>query len=326
MAKKLENRFILALKIFWEGITIYCNHILTFVAYMLFPVFGMLIGLALIFTANYFFVVNVPNLIRQYPVLDNMPLVFTLLLICVFPGFLVFCKAFFDYVIAYSSLNSMVYVARGGKMKNKPIETKAHDDVLKKRLGKYCLVLLFLAIFAMISSFPLLIIPCGIIYIYICLVFQVFMLEENVSPIEVFTRSFYLVKGNFAMTSFLLGLSFLLTYVAIPSLFVWLFDKANLLQYVAIPVQKYLNILPIKELSDNLTQNIMQVVPNSALTIDFDVEALFDTAKYATSIASVIISLCVIGLLLPMRSAWFTLLYKLFDEEKTDELRRQGNK
>lgn len=326
MAKKSDKRFILALKIFWEGITIYCNHMFTFLKYMSFPVIGMLIGLILIFTVNYFFVVNVPSLIKQYPILDNIPLVFLLLLICVFPGFLVFCKAFFDYILAFASLNSMVFVARGGKMKNKPIETHAHDDVLKKRLGKYCIFLLMLAGLSLVGSFPLLLIPFGVVCIYLCLVFQVFMLEENVSPVQVFGRSFHLVKGNFAMTSFLLGLSFLLTYILIPSLFVFIFEKANLLQYIALPIQKYLNILPIEELSDNLTQYMMQSVPNSALTLDLDVASLFDTEKYAISISSMLISLCVIEFLLPMRSAWFTLLYKLFDEEKTDELRRQGNK
>lgn len=109
---------------------------------MLFPVFGMIAGATLIFTVNYFFIVNIPSLIKQYPILDNIPLVFTLLLICVFPGFLIFCKAFFDYIIAYASLNSMVYVSRGAKMKNKPLDTKTHDDVLKKRLGKYLVMLL----------------------------------------------------------------------------------------------------------------------------------------------------------------------------------------
>lgn len=326
MAKKSDKRFILALKIFWEGITIYCNHMFTFLKYMSFPVIGMLIGLILIFTVNYFFVVNVPSLIKQYPILDNIPLVFLLLLFCVFPGFLVFCKAFFDYILAFASLNSMIFVARGGKMKNKPIETHAHDDVLKKRLGKYCIFLLMLAGLSLVGSFPLLLIPFGVVCIYLCLVFQVFMLEENVSPVQVFGRSFHLVKGNFAMTSFLLGLSFLLTYILIPSLFVFIFEKANLLQYIALPIQKYLNILPIEELSDNLTQYMMQSVPNSALTLDLDVASLFDTEKYAISTSSMLISLCVIEFLLPMRSAWFTLLYKLFDEEKTDELRRQGNK
>lgn len=320
MAKKTDNRFVLILNIFWEGLCIYCKYLDTFLKYMLFPVFGMIAGAALIFTVNYFFIVNIPSLIKQYPILDNIPLVFTLLLICVFPGFLIFCKAFFDYIIAYASLNSMVYVSRGAKMKNKPLDTKTHDDVLKKRLGKYLVMLLIFSIMGIIGIFPLFIIPFGIICIYFCLIFQVFMLEESTTPINAFTRSFNLVKGNFLITFTLIALSFILTYWLLPDLFVWLFEKINILQYLIYPVQKYLDILPIKEITDSMMSYIASSL--AASPVSLDITPAFDTSKFAKDIVTAVIAAAVTGLLLPLRCAWFTLLYKLFDAEKTEELRK----
>lgn len=77
-----------------------------------------------------------------------------------------------------------------------------------------------------IGIFPLFIIPFGVICIYFCLIFQVFMLEESTTPINAFTRSFNLIKGNFLITFTLIALSFILTYWLLPDLFVWLFEKS----------------------------------------------------------------------------------------------------
>ncbi len=325
MAKKSDNKILLMFQIFWDGIVIYCKYLDVFLRYMLFPVFGLILGASLIFVVNYFFIVNIPSLIKQYPVLDNIPLVFTLLMICVFPGFLIFCKAFFDYLIAMGSLNSMVYVSRGNKMKNKPLDTKVHDDVLKKRLGKYILMILIFSIIATVGMFPLFIIPFGVLFVYFCLIFQVFMLEESSTPLNVFKRSFDLIKGNFLMTACLLFLSFLLTYVLLPGLFVWAFEKLKLIAYFVYPVQKYLDILPIKEITDGLISTVTSSLTGK-LPVAFDVKSVIDTTGLAKDIVVAIISTAAIGLLLPLRSAWFTLLYKCYDVETTEEIRKSDPK
>lgn len=325
MAKKTDGKITATLSILWEGITIYCKYLGTFLKYMLFPVFGQVIGIMLILTVNYFFIINIPSLIKQFPVLDNIPLVFTLLLICVFPFFLIFCKAFFDYLVAYASLNSMVYISRGGKMKDKPLDTKTHDDILKKRMPKYITVLLIFALISLIGCFPLFIIPFGVVCVYLCLIFQVFMLEESLSPIGVFKRSFYLVKGNFTMTFSLIAFSCVLTYFLIPSLAVWCFEKINIIQYLTIPVQKYLEILPIKDISDSIISSVNSSI-SSSVPIAANIMYEPDIAFFAKEIVSAVISAIVIGMLLPVRSAWFTLLYKLFDSQKTEELRKSDLK
>ncbi len=336
MAKKSTNRIIMIFEIFWEGITIYCKYLDTFLKYMFFPVFGQIIGLALIFTANYFFIVNIPSLIKQYPLLDNIPLVFTLLLLCVAPGFLIFSKAFYDYLVAIGSLNSMVYVSRGDKMKNKPLDTKAHDDVLKKRIGKYIVFLLLLTILMTIGMFPLFIIPFVILCVYFSLVFQVFMLEENVTPISVFQRSFHLVKTNFGITFLLLTLSFVLTYWLLPNLILFGAEKGKIVYYLTLPVQKYIDILPINDIVSAMWANLLTFAGNISSDIEaqmsslqgvkFDINNFVDTFKFAQDIVKSGICVTVTALLLPMRSAWFTLLYKTFDFEKTEELRKSDCK
>lgn len=323
MAKKTNSKFISTMKILWEGICIYLKYLPAFFRYMLFPVFGQLIGLALIFTVNYFFVINLPVLIKQYPIFDNILLVFTILLICVFPGFLIFCKAFFDYMIAYPALNSMVYVSRGEKMKNHPLDTKTHTDIVKKRLGKYIILLLLVSILGLIGCIPLISIPVGILAVYFCLVFQVFMLEESVTPIGALKRSFYLVKGNFAMTSLLLLFSGLITYWFLPVLTVFFFEKISITEALCYPVQKYIDILPIKEVYDNIVFSILNQFPISASDFnDLKINFVFDSYLWAKDIVKMIISGSVVCILLPLRCAWFTLLYKKFDTEKTEELRK----
>lgn len=325
MAKKSENRILMILNIFKDGIVWYCKYMDVLLKYMFFPVFGQILGLILIFTANYFFVVNIPHLIKQYPILDNIPLVFTLLLICVFPGFMVFCKAFYDYIIAMAALNLMVYVSRGEKMKKEPLDPKIHSDVLKNRLAKYIIFILILSVLLCIGSFPLLIIPFVIVLVYLSLIFQVFMLEESSTPLGVFKRSFELVKTNFGITCLLLGLSGLLTYWLLPNLIIWAFYKANAIDFLAYPIHKYLEILPVQELLNNFISTVTGGLPLE-MPISININSLFNIHDIACNIVCFVIGVSVVGLLLPMRSCWFTLLYKTFDFEKGEELRKTDYK
>lgn len=325
MAKKSENRILMILNIFKDGVIWYCKYLDVLLKYMFFPVFGQILGLILIFTANYFFVVNIPHLIKQYPILDNIPLVFTLLLICVFPGFMVFCKAFYDYIIAMAALNLMVYVSRGEKMKKEPLDPKIHSDVLKNRLAKYIIFILILSVLLCIGSFPLLIIPFVIVLVYLSLIFQVFMLEESSTPLGVFKRSFELVKTNFGITCLLLGLSGLLTYWLLPNLIIWAFYKANAIDFLAYPIHKYLEILPVQELLNNFISTVTGGLPLE-MPISININSLFNIHDIACNIVCFVIGVSVVGLLLPMRSCWFTLLYKTFDFEKGEELRKTDYK
>jgi len=325
MTKKSSNRFVQSLNIFWEGIVIYCQNLDTFIKYMFFPVLGQIFGLGLIYLVNYFFVTHLTGWIQKYPVFDNIPLVFTLLLICSFPGFMIFCKAFYDLIIAYGSLNSMICVLRGGKMKNKKLDPKIHDDILKKRLFSFVMLLFLLTIISVIGLFPLFIVPFAFLIIYLALVFQVFMLEDKISPIGAIKRSIYLVKGNYLFVSFLLSLSAIITYYFIPSLFIWLFEKTNIMHYLVIPVKTYIDVLAIPAITSALENSVSTALSNG-YNVAFSIKQYLDQMMIAKSIVSVIIMTAVTWFLLPLRCAWFTLAYKLFDSEKTEELRKNEAK
>jgi len=325
MAKKSGNRFIQILGIFGEGISIYCQNLDTFIKYMFFPVLGQILGIGIIFGVNYLFVTNLSDLIRKNPVFDNISLVFTLLLICSFPGFMIFCKAFYDLIVAYGSLNSMVCVLRGGKMKHRNLDTKTHDDILKKRFLSYVILLLILSIIILVGIFPLFIVPFAFAAVFLTFVFQVFMLEEKISPVGVIKRSIYLVKGNYLATFLLLALSFAVTYYLIPYLFVWLFEKINLTHYLSIPVKTYIDVLAVPTIT-SAVENALSSLPLGDYNIAVYVKQFFDEILVAKSIVSLIVIASVTWFLLPLRCAWFTLLYKMYDTEKTNELRQSENK
>ena len=324
MAKKSNNRFILILNIFFEGISLYCRNLDTFIKYMFFPVLGQILGLFVIFAVNYLFVLHLREIISKYPVFDNILLFLTLLLICVAPGFMIFCKAFYDLIIAYGSLNSMVAVSRGGRMKNKPIDTKTHDNILKKRLVSYIFLWLILTLIILVGTFPLFVIIFGAAAIFLVFVFQVFMLED-VSPFSAIKRSIHLVKGNYLATFFLVLLSVLLTYYLVPLLFVWLFEKTNALQYLVIPVNAYFDKLAVPAISTTVEKAIESVNLNG-YNLSLSIKSVLDNLKLGNLIVEGIIMLSATLFLLPLRSAWFTLLYKTYDAEKTDELRRKEGK
>lgn len=326
MAKKSNNRFILVLNILWEGIVIYCKNLDTFLKYMFFPIIGQILGIFIIFAVNYLFVTNLPELIHKYPVFDNIPLVFTLLLISSFPGFMIFCKAFYDLIVAYGSLNSMVWISQGGKMKNKPLDTKAHDDVLKKRFASFVILWLLLAIITTLGIFPLFIVPFSFAVVFLVFVFQVFMLEDKISPIGAIKRSIYLVKGNYFPTLFLILLSAIITYYLIPSLFVFFSDEVNATKILATPVKTYIDVLAVPALV-SAVENALSSVNISGYNISVPVKPLVEELLIGEAIVRTTIMVAVTGFLLPLRSAWFTLLYKTYDAEKTDELRKnEANK
>ena len=123
----------------------------------------------------------------------------------------------------------------------------------------------------------------------------------------------------------LLALSFALTYCFIPGIIIWAVEKGDLLQYLCIPVQKYLDILPINQMLDGVLASFSSILNNS-FQISYDIKSMVNITQFAPEITKMMISLIVTGFLLPLRCAWFTLLYKTFDFEKTDELRKQDAK
>ena len=81
--------------VLFEGIKIYISNIDKFVLFMLFPVFGQLIGLALTFGLT----IGLASKVGAKA--NNMTTAMIFIFLLALPGLLIFMKAFWDYMVAY---------------------------------------------------------------------------------------------------------------------------------------------------------------------------------------------------------------------------------
>ena len=87
--------------VIFDGLKIYFSNIDKFILYMLFPVFGQIIGISLAFGLTVSLADKVAE--KASSMTSAMGIIFLLAL----PGLLIFMKAFWDYMVAYVALNSM---------------------------------------------------------------------------------------------------------------------------------------------------------------------------------------------------------------------------
>ena len=289
-----ENWFSGGFKILFNSIKLYFINFETFIKLLAFPVLGQLLGLFLIFTVNYFFVMNVPELANTIPLFNNITFVFSLLIICIIPCFLIFAKAFFDYVLAMGSLNLMAnHILDKGKLNDAEI----HKDILKSHLSGYFGLLIILSLIFLILSFPLfwvLLIPIAIL---LSLSIQAFVMEDNLSPFGAIRRSYLFVRYNFLKTLFLLVLLTIVCYFFLPEFFNWLVDKANMHIVLTTPIDLYINLLPVDEFN-----NILSALGNTGLQIQ--------EHNISTFIIQSAASFIIIGFSLPIRAIACCDLYR----------------
>ncbi len=293
MAKK-DFTFLSIFKIFAEGIKLYLFNFEKFTKYMAFPVLGQIAGIGIIFTATYLFTLVVPKLTMMNAVFDNILFVFLLLLLITLPGFFIFCKAFWDYLIAMASLNSMSSFII--ESKNKLEDTGIHDGLIKRRVLSYILFLLLISVIFALGSFPLLWGLFLVVFVFISLSFQVFALEEEKSPVEAVMLSINLVKYNFLRTALLLVLLGITTYWIVPSLICWGLDKGNIAGFFSYPVERFITLLPINELNSTLMSSGINYQINSV--------------SVSKEITLGVIGIVVTAFLLPLRSLCCTMLFK----------------
>ncbi len=302
---KSKNKYMSVFNIFFKGIKLYFTHIDLFLKYLAFPVLGQIAGLFLIFLITYVYSVNLPYLTANFAFFDNILTAMTTLLLFTIPAFFLFCKAFYDYLIAMAALNSM---ANNLTSKNKIFDVKMHDELIKRRALPYISLMIILSVIYLIGSIPFFWVLLVPFLVYSCLSLQVFTFEENTGPVEAIKRSFSLIKGNFWQCALLLVLLFLLTYYLLPEVISWAFNKVNLIYYFSIPVEKYLSLLRIDAFNDLLKH----------YNINYELEAY----EMATSLIKGIVSLAVTSFTLPIRSACCTFFYKQLDDETIEENRK----
>lgn len=286
---KLKNSIFFIL---WEGIKIYFSNIDKFLLYMLFPVFGQVIGIALSFGLSLGFADKVVQKA------DSPAVALLMILLLAIPGLLIFAKAFWDYMVAYVALNSMT---EGAVTTGKVYDLDSHNEVATQRGWKYIGFLIILSVLMSLGSSIFFIIPGFVLWIYFILVFQVFTFEPDLSITDIFKRSFLLVKGNWARTFILMAvLGFFSMYILTEGITV-VFDYLNLTASVSSIFNFISNLIPLDLVNKILVHANQPIITNEMIS-----KTIF------VSVLGMIIS----GLTLPIRSICWSLWYKNLSDVK----------
>ena len=286
---KLKNSIFFIL---WEGIKIYFSNIDKFLLYMLFPVFGQVIGIALSFSLSLGFADKVVQKA------DSPAVALLMILLLAIPGLLIFAKAFWDYMVAYVALNSMT---EGAVTTGKVYDLDSHNEVATQRGWKYIGFLIILSVLISLGSSIFFIIPGFVLWIYFILVFQVFTFEPDLSITDIFKRSFLLVKGNWARTFILMAvLGFFSMYILTEGITV-VFDYLNLTASASSIFNFISNLIPLDLVNKILVHANQPIITNEMIS-----KTIF------VSVLGMIIS----GLTLPIRSICWSLWYKNLSDVK----------
>lgn len=286
---KLKNSIFFIL---WEGIKIYFSNIDKFLLYMLFPVFGQVIGIALSFGLSLGFADKVVQKA------DSPAVALLMILLLAIPGLLIFAKAFWDYMVAYVALNSMT---EGAVTTGKVYDLDSHNEVATQRGWKYIGFLIVLSVLMSLGSSIFFIIPGFVLWIYFILVFQVFTFEPDLSITDIFKRSFLLVKGNWARTFILMAvLGFFSMYILTEGITV-VFDYLNLTASASSIFNFISNLIPLDLVNKILVHANQPIITNEMIS-----KTIF------VSVLGMIIS----GLTLPIRSICWSLWYKNLSDVK----------
>ena len=295
---KIENSvwFVLG-----EGFKIYLKNFTQFTRYMLFPVFGQVIGISLIFYLSGWFGLNVPAWAEENLFFQNYNNIILTLLLITAPGFVLFLKAFWDFMVAYGALNSMANaVLTTGKL----YDLDAHTKVITNRAPQFVGLLITISILALIGINPLFWIIGAIAFVYFILIFQVFTLEENPTVIDCFRKSFNLIKGDFARTFVILFILATITYYLLSIGTTVLLQAIRLHDVILMGIQGWTSTLQLDTINDTLISFKLQPLTPASLALE----------TFKSSI------LCIVaGLSLPLRSICWTLWYKNLEIVKAEK-------
>ncbi len=308
-------------KNFLHGLIIYIKNFLPLSRAMLFPVLGQIVGIALIMVPVYFYTQVFLGGIPAESLQKNLIFIFIGLILIIIPGFIIFIKAFWDYMVVMVSLNTMVSDIIEEKP---PVKFKIHSGAVKLRTKDYLLLLfilmgiwfvmlavpfVLLILSAMVLNkifstiiFFLSMIGClgilAVISVYLCLSFQVFAFEA-LSPKDVIMKSYEMIENNFLRTVALGVILFIITGAVVPVIFQELIKNSPLIGYIVVPFQAYIGVI----LSST---NIL--VELAKLNI-----SLYDISRET---ALMCIGTVITMFILPLGSACFTLLYFDIKERK----------
>lgn len=282
--------------VLFEGLKIYFSNIDKFILYMLFPVLGQVLGIALCFGLT----LGLSDKIAAKA--DSISSAMLFILLLAIPGLLIFAKAFWDYVVAYVALNSMT---EGAVTSGKVYDFKSHNEVATRRSLKYIGFLVILSVLMSLGTSIFFIIPGFVLWIYLILIFQVFTFEPDLSIWECYKKSFILVKGDWGRTFFLmLILAFFSIFIISQGITV-VFDYLNLTKSVCSIFDFIGKLLPL--------HTINHAFSYARLPYNISVEMV------SNWIFVTVLSWIVAGLTLPIRSICWSLWYKNLSDIKDSE-------
>lgn len=282
--------------VLFEGLKIYFSNIDKFILYMLFPVLGQVLGIALCFGLT----LGLSDKIAAKA--DSISSAMLFILLLAIPGLLIFAKAFWDYVVAYVALNSMT---EGAVTSGKVYDFKSHNEVATRRSFKYIVFLLILSVLMSLGTSIFFIIPGFVLWIYLILIFQIFTFEPDLSIWECYKKSFVLVKGDWGRTfSLMLILAFFSIFIITQGITV-VFDYLNLTKSVCSIFDFIGKLLPL--------HTINHAFSYARLPYNITVEMV------SNWIFVTILSCIVAGLTLPIRSICWSLWYKNLSDIKDTE-------
>lgn len=278
--------------IFGEAIKLYFSNFNQFFKYMTFPVFGQIIGLYLTLLCTYIYAKHLPALIEHYKIFNNFNTLVLLSVLVALPGMVIFIKAFWEYLVAYGAINSMLdNMLKSGRV----YDFRAHTELIKRRTASFVILWMIVGTYTLLAFIPLLWIPAGVIAIYLVLVFQIFTYESKLSAIECFKRSFNLIKGHFSSTFLLVFLLGIITWILIPNAFNHVFSIAGINNYISKLFIPFVSILPLDEFNSMLGKILTSPLKSSEI-------AMFITT---TTVSQILIQYT-----LPLRTLACGLWYK----------------
>ncbi len=303
MPRKKSNKILAVFNIFFSSIKSYFLYLDQCAKYLAFPVFGQIVSIIIIFWLTYLFKTNIDNIRAFNSFFENDTNLYSCFFIILAPFFIILMKAIYNYILAFASLNILFYTT-SGKSKVKNIDFKANDNVIKRKFPNYILLMLIVSLLLLI-----LLLVSPIVWLFLCLTFQVLALEGDISAPKAISRSFEMVKANIIPTLIMLVLCIVSTYIFLPNLFLWAFDKISVSTFLIDKFETFCNIIELDYFNSYLSVIDTQIKP-----LDIAI------GTYQGLITFIITSFT-----LPFRCCCFTELYKLYDSEKIKENSKQSD-
>lgn len=331
MAKnKNQAKFMNIFEIVINSFGLYFKNLPTLSKVMYFPVFGQLLGIIIIFSTTLIYAQNMQNIIKSNPFFNNALAIFIVLLFLTIPGFVLFLKAFWEYLIATISLNSIILsINTMGEVS----DIHTHTNLVKSRSKEYIILLTYLAliwIIALVLPFVAYFINMPAIFqttmftallsinifigavlsVFLSLSYQVFAFNEHLKAFEVLKRSYSTVKGNFIRLIFLAIITGLVTTIIYPTLINYILESVKILNILAIPVQGF----------------VQSLFPDPKIFSVLSMINVYNYSDLALTITAMITGSIITAMLLPWSSACYTLMYFDIENRRNAKMAKDNKK